>query len=495
LPIAVPGLRGAFLGAGATLLAWTTGLYVRGRRRGRSLSLRIAIYKHHWVQACAQIVVILYWGWYVHFVYAFIPLILAQIVFAYGVESLVKWGRDDTYRLGFGPFPVILSINLFLWFRPEWFALQFAMIPLGYLGKEYIRWKRDRRSAHIFNPSSLPLAIFSLGLILAGASGITFGREIASSQFYPTHMYLVIFLAALPGEILFGVASMTLSAVVTLAGISAAYLAVSGTFLFYDTWIPIAVFLGMHLLFTDPSTSPRSESGRILFGMLYGVGTAAIYVLLETLGIPTFYDKLLPVPLMNLLVRNIDGLAASGRLALLDVSKLGRRVAGISRNAAYTCAWAGMFVALSTVRVVGDDPAGQALPYWFRTCDDGNARACEYADRMTLAYCEDGSGWACNEWGLDRVADGKPADGAFRRACRLGFDPGCANVGRVVNDTTALARAAPRRADLPVVLRGTKPPLRGLSDQALGERACRQGWREVCRRSARTSNASGGAGR
>ena len=32
--------------------------------------------------------------------------------------------------------------------------------------------------------------------------------------------------------------------------------------------IPIAVFLAMHLLITDPSTSPRTELGRIFYGIL-----------------------------------------------------------------------------------------------------------------------------------------------------------------------------------------------------------------------------------
>ena len=31
-----------------------------------------------------------------------------------------------------------------------------------------------------------------------------------------------------------------------------------GTYFFVDAFIPAAVFLGMHLLFTDPSTSPRT---------------------------------------------------------------------------------------------------------------------------------------------------------------------------------------------------------------------------------------------
>ena len=41
-------------------------------------------------------------------------------------------------------------------------------------------------------------------------------------------------------------------------------IAIAGIYFFYDSDIPIAVFLGLPLLFNDPSTSPRTESGRIV---------------------------------------------------------------------------------------------------------------------------------------------------------------------------------------------------------------------------------------
>ena len=75
--------------------------------------------------------------------------------------------------------------------------------------------------------------------------------------------------------------------------------------------VPIAVFLGMHLLFTDPSTSPRTELGRVTFGVLYGLSTVGLYQLLGLAGLPTFYDKLLQVPLLNLSVRWLDRAARS----------------------------------------------------------------------------------------------------------------------------------------------------------------------------------------
>ncbi len=58
----------------------------------------------------------------------------------------------------------------------------------------------------------------------------------------------------------------------------------TGIYFFYDSYIPIAVFLGMHLLFNDPSTSPRTELGRIIFGALYGLSTVLLYWLLGSWG-------------------------------------------------------------------------------------------------------------------------------------------------------------------------------------------------------------------
>ena len=35
-----------------------------------------------------------------------------------------------------------------------------------------------------------------------------------------------------------------------------------------DSHVPIAVFIGMTLLFTDPATAPRTLGGRIIYGVL-----------------------------------------------------------------------------------------------------------------------------------------------------------------------------------------------------------------------------------
>ena len=176
-----PKALAAFLGAAAVLFMWNVAVLVWSRRAGRTLTLDVVLRKQHYLQACAQGSVLLYWGWYWPPVYAFAPFILAQLVFAYAFDMLLSWSRRDTYTLGLGPFPVIFSINLFLWFRPDWFYLQLAMVALGLAAKELIHWRQDGlnnagRRRHIFNPSSFPLAVFSLVLLAAGKSGITWAR-------------------------------------------------------------------------------------------------------------------------------------------------------------------------------------------------------------------------------------------------------------------------------------------------------------------------------
>jgi tetratricopeptide (TPR) repeat protein len=339
-------VRWSFWGAGVALLVWNAVMLVTAGRRGRRLSIDVALRSQHYVQACAHLSILTYWGWYWREVYDAAPLIVAQLVFAYAFDALLAWSRRDTYTFGFGPLPIIFSTNLFLWFKPEWFYFQFMLVAVGFAAKELIRWNKDGRLVHVFNPSSFPLAVASLLLLMTGTTHLTWGPEIAATQFNPPGIYLLIFLVALPGQLLFGVASMTLASVATMYAFSLGYFLATGDHFFLELPFPIAIFLASHLLFTDPSTAPRSELGRLMFGVLYASGVIALYVLLDRLGLPTFYDKLLPVPFLNLSIQAIDKAARSNALKRFDPAALGRALTPRKRNLAYIAAWAGLFVTM-----------------------------------------------------------------------------------------------------------------------------------------------------
>jgi len=473
-----PKVLATFLVAAAVLVLWNALL------RRRVPRLEIAVRKQHYMQAFGQGAILLYWGWYWPPVYESLHLIVAQLLFAYAFDMLLSWSRRDSYVLGFGPFPIIFSINLFLWFKPDWFYLQFLMVAVGMAAKEFIRWNKDGRSAHIFNPSSFPLAVFSLILIVTGMTDITRGPDIASTQFYPPHMYLVLFLIGLPVQYFFGVTLMTMSAVLTTYAFGLIYYATSGIYFFYDSYIPIAVFLGMHLLFTDPSTSPRTEFGRVIFGVLYGLSTVALYQVLGSMGMPTFYDKLLQVPIMNLSIKAIDRLCAWSR----DVRVLNRR-----RHLAFMSAWALVFVVMSAFQGVGDAHPGQYIPFWRQACEQGRSYACPYLADLELDYCADGSGWACNEAGLMHIAIAnsgedlrrRTAAGAaapFRYSCDLGFSAGCRNVETLKEGSSEFVAAPPSLKDYAIVLKGSKGRPLDSNPSALYARACDQGWPDACER-------------
>lgn len=480
-----------FLGVAAALCAWNAILFVWARRSGRMLTIDVVLRKQHYLQACAQGSVLLYWGWYWPQVYASGYLIVAQLLFAYAFDMLLCWSRRTTYTLGFAPFPVIFSINLFLWFKPDWFYFQFAMVALGLAAKELIRWNREGRSVHIFNPSSFPLAVFSLILIATHASDLTWGKSIASTQFYPPQMYLMLFLIGLPGQFFFGVTSMTMSAVVSMYLFGRIYFAVTGIYFFYDSYIPIAVFLGMHLLFNDPSTSPRTESGRIIYGAIYGLSTVALYGLLGSAGMPTFYDKLLQVPLLNLSVKAIDRAARSRWLRVFDPVALGRSLLPWQRNLSYMSIWAIVFAVMSATQAVGDSHPGQWLPFWRQACQDGRPYACPYLADLSLSYCNQGSGWACNEAGLLHIALSRsgedlrrldPAGAAepLSRGCRLGFAVACQNLNTLTSGAGRFASAPPALDDYPIILRGSKGEIRERGPAALYALACHEGWPNTC---------------
>jgi hypothetical protein len=496
----LPGIRAnprlflSFWGAAAALLAWNAvllGLAIRGRR---ILALEIVLRKQHYLQACAQGSVLLYWGWHWRQVYDSAPLIAAQILFAYAFDMLLAWSRRDRYTLGFGPFPVIFSINLFLWFKHDWFYLQFLMVAVGFAAKELIRWNREGRRVHIFNPSSFPLSIFSLGLIATRSTNITWGQEIANTQLLPPYIYVFLFLIGLPGQFFFGVTTMTMSAVVTTYAFGLLYFAATGVYYFFDSYVPIAVFLGMHLLFTDPSTSPRTELGRITFGMLYGLSVIGCYALLKAAGVPSFYDKLLPVPLLNLSVTLIDAAARSSVLRRFDPAALGRTLLPRRRNLAYIGGWTLVFLVMSAANGVGDNHPGHWIPFWQEACREGRRDGCQNLALMEATYCKAGSGWACNEYGVMLARGGHSAVGArslssdgnefFTRACNLGFGPGCDNLRTVGAGSGSLRSGPPRIEDYQIVLLHGKGPLPDRTSLELFERACRQGFMAGCENAA-----------
>jgi hypothetical protein len=487
-----PRVLTAFLAAAGVLLIWNVLLVLEVWRKSRTLTFDILLRKQHYLQACAQGSVLLYWGWYWPQAHSFALFILAQLVFAYAFDMLLSWSRRDTYTLGFAPFPVVFSTNLFLWFKPDWFYLQFAMLAVGLAAKEFIRWNQNGRRVHIFNPSSFPLAVFSLVLLATGRSDITWGQDIAITQFYPPHIYLMLFLIGLPGQFFFGVTSMTMSAVISAWLFGRLYFAATGIYFFYDSYIPIAVFLGMHLLFNDPSTSPRTELGRIIYGSLYGLSTVALYELLGRAGMPTFYDKLLQVPLLNLSIKGIDRVARSRWLRVLDPAALGGWLLPRQRNLAYIAIWTLAFTGLSVTQGVGDNHPGQWLPFWRKACEGGRAYACPYLADLQTTYCNRGSGWACNEAGLLDIAlsrsgedlrrlDPAGAMKPFNQGCELGFGVACRNLRTMTGGGTLVAES-PTLVDYPIILRGSKGPVRDPEPSALYALACKEGWPDTCGR-------------
>jgi len=322
-------LAWSFWGAALLLLAWQAVLALRARRDGPPALGPVTPRPQHYIQMGCHLGVYAYWGWYWPPVYDFMPLLAGQLLFAYAFEILLAWSKRVAWVPGFGPFPIVFSTNLFLWFKDDWFALQFLVLAVGFLGKAFVRWERNGRLVHIFNPSALALALFSLGLLVTGTTGLTWAPEINTTFGLGPRIYLVLFAIGLVVMYFFAITPVTASAAATLFGASALYMAVTGVPYFVDSEIPAAVFLGLHLLVTDPSTSPRTPFGRAIFGVLYGLGVFALYALLGAMGLPTFYDKLMVVPLLNLMAPAIDrAVAAMGDQPVLArlglVGPLGR---------------------------------------------------------------------------------------------------------------------------------------------------------------------------
>jgi len=484
-----PRLMWSFIGTAAALLLFLFFLRRQVLKTGRVLSYEFLPKPVHYVQLTMHSCIYAYWGWYWREVYHQIPLIIAQIVFAYCFDMLVNWSRRDKWILGFGPFPIVLSTNLFLWFKPDWYFLQFLMLATGVFCKEFITWKRDGRRAHIFNPSGIALFIFSMGLIVAHATQITWGEEIAVSFDRPPYIYLEIFLLGLVVQALFSVPLVTLSAAAALYVMNLIFTHYTGLYYVVDTNIPAAVFLGLHLLITDPATSPKRPFGKIVFGAMYGAAVFGLYWFLGLIGVPTFYDKLLCVPPLNLTVRALDraSVALESRFHL-------PQWAPKRANFAHIGVWACLFAAMFTTGFLGSYHPGTNPEFWRSACLQGRPTSCETWVRLMNISCFHGGASACMTLGVaendgrmiprDPVQAGK----LFAHACELKLSSGCSGILQVVSESNGafFQNACDRGDGESCFLLGSlyfagqgvpKDPARAF---ALLQQSCSDGWMRGC---------------
>jgi hypothetical protein len=476
-------LQQSFWMAATVLLLWQGWIFLRIHRGEITRSFEVVLRPQHYVQAMVQASLYVYWGYHWQPVYAHFWLLLGQLCFAVAFDSLLAWSRRENYILGFGAFPIILSTNLFLWFRDDWFYMQFLMIAAGFMGKEFVRWQRDGKSVHIFNPSAFTLGLFSLILIVTNTSDLTWGQEIASTLTLAPNIYTFLFLIGLVVMYFFSITLLTGAAAMTLFALSALYFAYSGVPYFLDSEIPAAVFLGMHLLVSDPSTSPRTPLGKLLFGALYGLGVFVLYALLDTMGSPTFYDKLLCVPLLNLSVIAIDSCVRSIRsTTLVNVWKEG--LLPLKANLVHMTLWIALFGTMTVLGKTDGLHTGDSVPFWQQACADGRSNACTRLVLLESTYCSDNSAWACNELGIHYIegrlveANEPIALNYFARGCELKFQAACLNL----LEPGAALHESPHILDLRLMLRQAGLNLMTMSETALYSRACDHGWRFACDR-------------
>lgn len=493
-------------------------VFIRAKKRGQILTMQPRLRMTHVVQMILHTGVYVYWGYHWDHVLPQVPFILGQLIFGYLIETLIGFIRFGNYRLGLGPVPITGSTNLFLWLRDPLYGVQLGMIALSVLAKEFIFWQRDGQRTHIFNPSAISLFVVTFVLLLTGQVHQSWGPEIASTLGYGPYMYDVIFFVGFVAQLFFsGVGVVTGSAALSLVAYTALYQVITGGVFFVDTSVPIAVFLGMSLLVTDPVSSPYSYAGKVLYGMVYSAFAMLLYVVLIAMEMPAtfnadgtlataavsvaFLDKLLQVPLMNLTVKYFDKVGRK-----LDGKYTHFNLKGFPLRAAHGGIW---LVAYIAVRGTMVHNAGAHPDFWLKHCEDviekrGDvAYACENYEWTLSVPCEKGIGEACHNIGVmyehgegHIKADAAIAANYYDRACKLGLQNSCSALGGLFMRSErpdlqvkarALFKAACEAKDAEACKRWAVSAAQGLGGPAAPEEverahklACEAGDTEAC---------------
>ena len=366
---------------GAALL-WHIGLLSASPSASGGLKITFEPRAPHIVQALLQLCIYFYWSLYWSEPARYAAFIAMQLAWAYMIDHLFSFTRRREWRIGFGPVPIVLSMNLFIWFRPEYFYLQLVMVTLTYVAKEFFTRTRDGRTRHIFNPSAFSLSVAAVFLLSSGSVGeYTTGVDLVESFELPPNFYEVIFLLGLVVQILFATTPITLGAVAAHFGL---FYLVSWYLGGRSAAFPIdrSIFLAMTLLVPDPATTPKLPKGRLLFGIVYGASVFAAAMALKYARLPDFYSKILVIPALNLLVPLFDRFADR-----LWPFKFGTAsdLRSLKTRTIWAVAYAAMFLAmLAPLKAFRSTPLGRP---WLQPVGGGGSPEMEGAI-INMLYCQ-----------------------------------------------------------------------------------------------------------
>jgi hypothetical protein len=303
---------------GAALVALCVAVIVR-RSGGGAISTSVRLRPNHMIPATFQVLIFGYWALYWEPLMGHAWALGVQLLFAYTLDLAIGVWTERTWRVGLAPVPIVLSTNLFVWFTGSGFWLFFLIAAIALFSKAALK----RTSGHIFNPSALGLAL--VGLVCIPLPAPEFCYDIAHELNVTPSMTEFLILVALLAQLRVPIVLVSLGAAASLwASVEvpiflSRYLSIDGleTFSTYvPTWYWAPVFLVLALLATDPKTIPKTPAGKLLFGLLLGGGIAILSAALTAAGHNDFMAKVIPVPLVNLLVPWCDrvGERLDGRL-------------------------------------------------------------------------------------------------------------------------------------------------------------------------------------
>lgn len=255
----------------------------------------------HVLPAILQVVLFTYWAMYSENVVEHLPIIAVQLVIAYAFDLLLAWTLRRPYSPSFAPVPIVLSVNLFVWFHDRDILLSALVVGLAIASRSMLR----TAGRHIFNPSVFGVAV--VGTLCMVLPGIFPYRDISHDLDAAPRMAELILLLALIPQIRLRTTPVALGAAVAMIGTMLIVFALTGyqggPSPFWAPWL-----LAITLLAGDPATIPSGAPARLVFGLFLGV---TFYVLSRALlfSVGTdFFSKVIPISFANLLVPRFEHL-------------------------------------------------------------------------------------------------------------------------------------------------------------------------------------------